>query len=452
MSTTTHNPWTLPFERLLAERDLSSRMTVKLTAVEGLHRLPPESACGVLRDHLKKLFIADQQEVAWVRKALGICHAHAISFYPNVKSYAQRLHEPRLELSTDPLTRMTTSEAGWGKTELGKSLVRLFASPAPFEIGHSLPPQRIVGVIRLRIEGKTSRAALLNALAAAAGFPEDYKSSGIEETEQIRRQLYIAGVMLILVDEFQFIAQSSASNLIAKTLHFLREIGIPVLFIGNFSLGHKLLKRPQEDQHRFLGQPEVLLPETYNSTPFLRFLQGLVEAMGDLLVIKPDADAKLLHWYTGGNRRTICELVVLAYLQVRSTAAARGSAKVTLNDLTAAYTSFAFATRRMEVEFCRKYLIEGVKPRKRLDLWCPFPLSTELEEHRAELARSIRQTEVSNAALQASATPDEIRGMKAMQEVFDTPDPGARVNVPSRPPRRKVTMEDMLASKPPGYQ
>lgn len=446
------NFWTDPFDRLLSSADLSNLASVKVSALDGLDKLSPDSARVVLRDHLKGLFVADQQEVEWLRKVLGICHAHALKFYPSAKSFAERLHSPELLLSDDPVTQMTTGLAGWGKSELGKALLRLFAPTEYFEVGHSFPLQRIVGVVRLRIEGKTSRAALWNALASELGFPQDYKSSRDEEREQIRRQLYMSGVMLILVDETQFTAQSSASNLIAKNLHILRELGIPIMFIGNYSLGHKLLKRQQEDQHRFLLEPQVLLPETYDAKPFLRFLQGLVEAMGGTLAIKPEIDAKLIHWHTGGIRRLVCELVVLAYFQVRRSASARGSTKVTLNDLTAAYASPAFGTRRMEVEMCRKYLIDGAKPKGRKDLWCPFPLSLEQEQHWAELARSIRQTEISNAALVASATPEEIKGMEVTQAVFDTPDPGVRVATPSRAQKRKVTLEAMLASRPPGYQ
>lgn len=452
MNSTDNSPWTRPFERLLNESDLSALATIKVSVISGLEMLPPETARDVLNDQLKGLFIADQQEVAWLRRALGICHAHTIRFYPSIKSFAERLHAQRLDLSPDPRTQMTTSLAGWGKSALANALIRLLQSSQTFEVGHSLPPQRIVGVVRLRLEGKTSRAALWNALAAEAGFPQDYKSSKTEETEQIRRQLYMAGVMLIVVDETQFTAQSAASNMIAKNLHCLRELGIPIIFIGNYSLGHKFLKRPQEDQHRFLQEPEVLLPETYDAAPFQRYLQCLVDAMGGVLAIKPSVDAKLIHWYTGGIRRLIRELVVLAYFQVRLTASQRGSNKVTLNDLTAAYASEGFDTRRKEVEMSRDYLIEGTKPRGRSDFWCPFRLSIEKEKRWADLARSTRQTEVSNAALQASATPEEIKGMEVMQAVFDTPDPGARVTKPSRAPRRKATLEEMLANKPPGYE
>lgn len=452
MNAIANSPWTLPFERLLTKADLSALTTVNVGALTGLDTLPAESASEVLMDHLEQLFIADQQEVAWLRRALGVCHAHAIKFYPSIKSVAERLHAPRLVLSPNPLTQMTTSLAGWGKSKLADALIRLVQFPESFEVGHSLPPQRIVGVVRLRLEGKTSRAALWNALADAAGFPQDYKSSKDDETEQIRRQLYMAGVMLIVVDETQFTAQSSASNLIAKNLHCLRELGIPIIFIGNFSLGHKLLKRPQEDQHRFLKEPEILFPEAYDSKSFQNFLHGLVDAMGGILAIKPEVDAKLIHWYTGGIRRLVCELVVLAYFQARRAAASRGTKALTLNDLTSAYGSEKFVTKRGEVEMCRDYLVLGTKPKGRKDLWCPFPLSEDRKKNWADLARSIHQTEVSNAALQASATPDEIRGMEAMQAVFDTPDPGAQVTKRSRPPRRKVTLEELLANKPAGYR
>jgi hypothetical protein len=295
-------------------------------------------------------------------------------------------------------------------------------------------------------------AGLLNSLAKLAGFPPDYVSGGASAIAQIRRQLYIAGIMLIIVDEFQFLAQSaSASALIAKTLHFLRQIGIPLIFIGNYSLGHKLLKRPQEDQHRFLVNPEVMLPDAHDSPGFRALIAAYVVATGGCLQLDPVEDAKLLHWYTGGNRRIVLELIVLAYTEVRRTAAARGSVHVTMNDLGKAYASLQFAPKREDVELCRKQLIENRMARK--DLWCPFPLSPAQIDHRAALARDLQRTEIQNAALRSAATPEEVAGMQAMQAVFTTTEPG--VQVPTKPRRakqRRETVEDLLATRPSYYE
>ena len=445
------NRWAVPFERLLARQDLADLMTRRAPQIRGMESLPAETAPQVLRMHLESIYIANEPEVAWARTNLGLGHAHALKFYSTARRFAEDLHRKDLSLSPNPVTRMTTSEAGWGKSELAGALVRLFSDPATFEVGHSLPHQRVVGIVRLSIDANTGTASLLNTLAKQAGFPQDYSSGGASAIAQIRRQMFIAGVMLIIADEFQFLAQSaSASALIAKTLHFLRQIGLPLIFIANYSLGHKLLKRPQEDQHRFLVNPEVLLPDARDSRGFRALISAYVEAMGSCLQLDPVADAKMLHWYTGGNRRIFLELVVLAYAEVRRTAAVRGSVLVTMNDLGSAYASIQFTPKRNDVELCRKQLVENKMARA--DLWCPFPLSPLQTDHRASLARELQRSEIEHTALRSAATPEEVAGMRAMQAVFTTTEPG--VQVPAKPRREKKkreTVEDLLATRPSYY-
>lgn len=445
------NPWAAPFETLLAKHDLSEMMTRRASPILGLESLPPETAPQVLKTHLESIYIANEPEADWARTILGLGHAHALRFYTTARQFAEDLHRNDLALSPNPVTRMTTSEAGWGKSEMAGALVRLFSDPPMFEVGHSLPPQRVAGIVRLSIDANTGTAGLLNTLAKQAGFPQDYSSGGASAIAQIRRQLFIAGVMLIIADEFQFLAQSaSASALIAKTLHFLRQIGLPLIFIANYSLGHKLLKRPQEDQHRFLVNPEVLLPDAHDSRGFRALIAAYVEAMGSCLRLDPVVDAKLLHWYTGGNRRTLLELVVLAYGEVRRTAAARGSVHVTMNDFGNAYASLQFTPKRNDVELCRKQLIHNKM--ERADLWCPFPLTPVLTEHRASLAKELQRSEIGHAALRSAATPEELAGMRVMQAVFTTTEPGAQVPPkPRREKKKKETLEDLLATRPNCY-
>jgi hypothetical protein len=446
----TSNPWAAPFEALIGRGDLTSLMTRQVDPIQGLNSLPVDTAPTVLKAALESIYIAQTQETTWARTCLGIAHDLAIVYYSTPLQFVHDVHHG-VSLSENPITRMVTSEAGWGKSKTAHAIVNLFSEPQVFEVGRSLPPQRVVGIIRLRIDTNSSLAGLLNALAKQAGFPEDYSSGGTAEINRIRKQMYIAGVMLIIVDELQFLSRSaSASTLISKTLLVLRQIGVPLMFIGNYSLGHKLLTRPQEDQHRFLEQPIVLLPDTHDSPGFQDLIAAYVKSMNGNLQLDPKADAKLLHWYTGGNRRIICELVVMAYSFARRTAAARGSIQVTINDIGNAYASDAFGTRRKEVEICRQQLVQNRMVKK--DLWCPFRLSPDLLEHRALLAKELQRSEIDNAALRAAATPQEIAGMQAMQAVFTTTEPGVLVPAkPRREKKKKPTVDDLLATRPSYY-
>ena len=446
------NPWTDRLDALLARNDLASLLTRKASPIRGLNSCPAETAPQLLKQHLETIYIASDEEVALVRQVLGIAHAHAMQFYSTPKRFAEDVHRRDLRLSTNPVTRMLTSEAGWGKSETALAITRLFSGATEFEVGHSLPPQRVLGIVRLSVESSTTRAGLLNALTRELGFPEDFGGRNSTDLDQIRRQAHRAGLMALFVDELQFLTRTStAIALTTKLLHFLRSIGVPIVFIGNYSLGHKLIATPQEDQHRFLTEPLVMLPDAHDSRGFSAFIAAYVEAVGGCLHLDPDSDAKMLHWYTGGNRRLVRDLIIQAYAEVRRTAAARGSAHVTMNDLAVAYASQQFATKRAEVEICRKQLVQNRSLRK--DLWCPFELTTAQNRHRSAMAKALQRGEIQFAELRASATPTELAGMEAMQKIFNVTEPG--LEVPPKPRRQKkpkATVEDLLATRPDYYE
>ncbi len=441
------NIWGDRFARHLLNPNLASMLEYKPPPIEGFDDLPLETAVELLSDRLRLIHVPSRQECALVRSLLGICHSHALRFYPTSQQFVDDTHLKELTLAADPVTRMVTSEAGLGKTEIANALVRLLGPPDEFSVGVSLLRQQAIGVVVLKINSNAGRAATLNALAKAMGFPGDYRSGNDEDVQQLRRQAHGAGVMLIVVDEFQFITLSAnAHAAIAKILHFLRQVGIPIAFIGNFSLGHKLLKRHQEDTHRFLLKPEVILPDAEDDASFVGMMSEFVRVVGSTLEIDPVLHAKMFHWYTGGNRRASRVLVCIAYEDVRRGSKARGSSRITMSDVRLAYESTAFSAYRRDIEICRKQLIENRCIRS--DLWCPFELLPEQVEHRAMLAASLQQAHIAYAATTSSMTPEERAGLAVANATMVANAPGLQ---PPRKARRvpgvKPTVEAMLASK-----
>ena len=254
-----------------------------------------------------------------------------------------------------------------------------------------------------------------------------------------------AGVCFLIVDEFQFITSSKdASAQLSKILGFLRTLGVPLFFVGNYSLGWKLKKRPQEERQRNLTSPIILLPDPQDAPEYVELVRAYKLACGGLLEIDPERDSNELHWLTFGIRRLLKLLVVEGFRIGMRRAKRQGEApRITMADLKEAYQSSAFEANRQDVEELRRIL--AGQSSKRSDLACPFELPPQLLASRKRQLEQMREFEHSHAVLRASLTPQEAAGVQRMAKEFgfDTPLP----NKPSRPPskRPKKTADALLA-------
>lgn len=441
--------WAERFEALLRDPALAARLSHRPEPIKGLRTRPIPTAVQLLDQQLGHIRVSSDQDVAIAQNLLGICQAHALSYYETVEAFNKRVHAKELDLPTNPTTRMLTAEAGLGKSKLMEALLRVLGAPVEIHVSPKLPPQRFVGMVLVRIESNTRRGDLLNALALAAGLAADYRSGTKAEVDRLRLQLYRAGVMLIVVDELQFLAQSATAHAaVAKTLHFLRQLGVPVVFVGNYSLAHKLILRNTEDTQRFLMHQLVMLPDAPDDKSFVEMLSECVRVMDGALNVDPTLDAPMIHWYTGGNRRAWRALLVRAYEEVRL-GAQQGDrdVQITMNDLKGAYGSTGYDTFRREVEICRKQLVDGECVRS--DLWCPFVLEQRLVAKRAVLADQMQRAHIGYKALGDAMTPDEKAGLKSVVSTLTPLAPG----IGDQAKRRRAaapqfTLEEMMASRP----
>jgi len=441
------NPWEERILRCLKDPDLSERLRYRPVALPDLQAMPADTATGLVRERLEQIYVPSPSRTAIARRMLGVSHAQCLTHYANVDRYEHHVRNGPLTLTLvkNPITWMLTSEAGLSKSQTIDALMRALGDPDEFKVG-DLPRQRTYTVILLRIKGSATREGLLNALARAIGYPADYCSGGAKEILSMQRQLYQAGVMLIIIDELQLLTRSSAAHAqLAGTLHYLRQFGIPILFVGNFSLGHRLKKRPQEDRQRFLLRPEILLPDAEDDTSYVEVLEEFVRVMSGVLAILPKRDAPMFHWYTGGNLRMSEMLVEVSYGTMR--ASGGDMSKITMSEIAAAYDHRDFRAMRADVEICRRQLTTGEMERE--DLWCPFELDAKQLAHRVDLARNAREAHLRNAALVASMTPEEKDGLAIAEQTMAPLAPGLELPKP-RQSRTKstVSLEGMMASKP----
>ena len=292
----------------------------------------------------------------------------------------------------------------------------------------------------IRLGGRARQVDILNALSCAVGKGEPFTNGNAESVHRARSMLFHSGCCFIIADEVQFFTHSTVANAqVTKTLGFLRQMGIPLFFIGNYSLGHRLVKRNQEERQRLLSDPLILLPDLPSDPAYVELLSAYKTCSNEVLAIDAERDAADIHWLTGGLRRPLRLLIVEAFkiAKMRSLKL-REAVSISMGDLRDAYNSTAFSIHRRDVEDSR-LLLGGAAVKGRRDLECPFELAAEQTAMHRRLLEQSRREELSHAMLFSSLTKSEaVKVTRMRRELgFDTPLPVPPPKPPAgrRPPK-----------------
>lgn len=70
-----------------------------------------------------------------------------------------------------------------------------------------------------------------------------------ELLSECRRRANRDGVSLVILDEMQYIQKGLGAAKVTDILLNMAGIGPPMIYVCNYSLGHKLFERNNEDQH-----------------------------------------------------------------------------------------------------------------------------------------------------------------------------------------------------------
>lgn len=437
--------WTARFDACAwDDAEIARRLFVPPAAVVGLRGLSPDEGAARLDNALRQVHVPTPQEISAIRGILGVARAYANDFHPSPRAHLTNLYELANKQWGEPPTHMITSLAGVGKSHLVSAVLRLLG-PAP---SVDLPDHgavQVIGGISVRIGAQTKQVDLLNAIAKALGEGEPFTNANAESQRRTRSLLFRSGCCFVIADEFQFLTLSTTANAqLAKTLGFLRQLGVPLFYVGNFSLGHRLLKRPQEERQRLLNDPIILLPDLPDEPAYIELLKACTLVFDGSLAIDPVRDAPDIHWLTGGQKRCLRMLLCGAFKIARSRSERdRGVLNVTLDDLRNAYDSSAYAANRRDIEQCR-VLLAGGKIRQ-TDLVCPFELSAEQNETQKKLFDRARRADLYNAVISENLTQEEALGVKRMQEEFGFSTPVAKARTrPAASKRPKKTLEGLL--------
>jgi len=433
------NPWVDRFGPLLDPKEVARRAWVKARPVHGLGDLPIEAACRELRLALEHVFVPTKQCEQILARFVGVALGHSISFYHDAKQFVTSCFERELPLvSVRPIC--LTGLAGGGKTQLLAALRRVLPADSAIDVDPRHSEFPLISLwsidVQVRMTLKSMLRRITNLDNCLIEMPDTNHPSDLLEI--IRRAAFRCGVPLLTADEFQFVTQSQNANaLVTRLLLSLTYLNVPLVFGANYSLLHRLLKRPQEERQRLLAAPIVLLPDRPNSTCWETVLSEYRKVAPAILRFDPKTDAELLHRYSAGLKRLIVNLLEIAYRIARS----RGDRTVKRADLAQAYLSAEYSANRQDVELINQQTITGKKVKGRDDLWCPIPLKDSRSIGFAKETEDARGQTVASAMLNSALTNAERKVLQSLRPPA-TPKRTAKVLPLSK--KQKVSAAELL--------
>lgn len=404
------NPWAERFAPLLDTEEIFRRALVKPPVLSNLNAMPIEVACKELGDALCRIFYPTTQCVDLLKEWAGQAYAHCLSHYPSRRDFLSGIYDTTKASPLPGFSYPTclTGFAGAGKSQVLMAFQRIQPPPDSLHVddNHSGFPLESPWIRQLKdCKSPQQLLALLSGLEV----------SGKATLEFVRKRAFRDGVAFLGVDEFQFATQSSSANtLVTQMLFSASHIGLPFVFAANFSLAHKLLRRPQEDRQRLLSNPKVLWPDPPESDDRIKTLELYRAINPEVLTFDAVNDSHALYLYSAGIKRLERILIVEGYRIARGRSGR--NAKVGLKEIEEAYHSGRFTSNRRDVEDIARQFIQNAKKSGRDDIWCPFDLPKPTQSNRSTPFAEKRAERVAEAAIQASLTRSEREAYEALSK------------------------------------
>ncbi|BAP42471.1 transposition protein, TnsC-related protein [Pseudomonas sp. StFLB209] len=241
------------------------------------------------------------------------------------------------------------------------------------------------------------------------------------------------GISLAILEEMQHLTPGKGVALTTDFLLTMSGIGLPMVYVSNFSLGHKLLQRNQEDTQRLVAQPRVMWPDAPESTVWADFIDACIAASAGRVRSERKVFSHEIYRGTYGLKRAAIHLIVQAYVQARS----QNRNYIELGDIHAAYISSAYYSYRIDVEELERIAIK--QKTKRYDLLCPF--GTPTRSNVVQFIRTERDNRVAQAAFKCALTAEERETHKSLK--LDTDMKAQAPKRPKRKPLGKPTSDDL---------
>ena len=352
--------WVAHFSKLDCAKTLKRLSTNLGSPVLDLESDPAEVARKRLLDSWDSIYIPGPLEIELMLEMVQISLAHACQWYPDDESFLGTIYGQKISMRP-AVPICLTGLSGVGKSALRRALVSMFMPPSPFiSVAQDHGDFPWVPIRTALIQHAESPSGVLRALAE-----KDFPNRSLDRAAL--DLMYRTGTCFNLLDEMQSLTLGdTARAMVGKVLLKTLNLGIPMLYICNFSLGHRLKKMHHELRQAFLGNLRVLPPSSPTSKEWMGYLKAMGDAAPGVLGFDVGAHSVPLWNYTAGLKRNLQRLLGECYLAARKV----GNAEIAWSTVENVYESPRYFASREEVEALMAHAATGKKISR--DLMCPF--------------------------------------------------------------------------------
>ncbi|MFW9082211.1 hypothetical protein ACOI9X_23485 [Pseudomonas sp. P2757] len=416
------------FEPRLDNISLRRLITVRSDPVEGLEALTPYVAADRFAESLKRIFIPNAFTLDFIQEMLERAHIFSVENFSTEQQYLSRLYNPP-EPEVFPIC--LTGLAGVGKSATITALRKVLPGPKDLQIDHYATAAKVMSYWYASAKGKGLARHMLGDFLKTKPSPSQNVATLLTHC---RSRAYGQGISLLLLEEMQYINTGQGAARVTDILVTMAAIGLPLVYVANYSLLNKLKARNNEDTQRLLSAPRIMLPDAPDSDAWHEYVKECVAASDDRFGIKSSALADELYRSTFGIKRLGVQLLKLSYLEARSA----GRWTIELQDLQAAYRSSAYSIFKNDVEDLQREVLQRSSVGVRADLRCPFdiPLRTTV----GDFFRKDREHRVATTVFLSSLNATELSRLNEIAPKVANPSLSEKVR---KPPIRQTSEDEM---------
>lgn len=440
-------PWASWFAGLETDAGLRARVAQRPAPLVGLKGKSSTIACEDLRKAWKQIYLPCDQHLGVLRKLIDRAKRNAMERFPCLRAYEEAVYARTPVTFQEQEIWGLTGLAGVGKSSLQRALVHALTPPEDFRLAPcALVPSR--PIVHLTMTAQRSTQPILRQLASPVFIANRKNISPDDLARHLCERLFAQGTLLMPVDELQSMTRSEgATTLVANLLAELNTLGPNILYCFNYSLGHKLLLRPQEDKDRLLANCLHLDAPRSDDPSWRDVVAEYVQVAPEHLDFVPERDSAELHRLTGGLYRLLCFLLMEA---CRTAWPSVVEGQVSMADVRRAFKSGAYASQRGDVETLQSIAVNARHRDRRRDLACPFPdLPSTPVGAAAVDPPSKRPTAAAEHAVESALTVDERRVLGELRNGASHASSIGRksATVTKLPRRGPLTAESLLAGE-----
>lgn len=412
---------------------IKERTTVRPDPIAGLEGCNLHTASFRLESQLKAIFLPNEFAFDFICEMIESSAWYCSRKYPDEVSYNRSIFHPASE---EVMPVCLTGLAGVGKTALISALLKVL--PGPVEYQSKILGTKINIISHWITTGRdkgTPKQILYDMVQSASEDPVNRALKAPQLMVMARSFSGKYGLPLLIMDEMQHVTLSSATTMIAAQILTFANLGVPLLYVSNYSLQNALFNRNAEDTQRLTANPRILEPDDPESDDWKTYVHECVRVMGSYMTVRSDNLAGELHLMTFGLKRYVIRLLKISYTEARR----KGRASIDFSDVESAYASAEYTSARTEIKVLKRQLIENRCLRR--DLWCPYVSPARKFSVASEFYAKDKSVQLAKAAIKSSLTPAQ----KTSLQELSGPTRGAETELKkTRVPKKRVSYGDLM--------